>query len=344
LFQAKFDTLIAETAVLGGAILGCGGGGKLEVGLQLGQYVAEADPPALVPLSDLPPQANLVAISAFHTSAIDTFFGTPCPGAHALTLLRQHTRGPVEGLFNAGHGAVDTIIGWATAAPANLPLVDSGLQVTLHPDPLMNLLAALSGNRHSYTMAVVSVEKTATQQLEQLYYGPAGQLEDALNQLATQVSGTFLVALGPVSYHWLAANGRPEFISTALNTGAAMLKADAQGSPGATTAVCQVLDGRRLIFGTVTDIQYQAEGRAAQVLFTLRDESNRLITLKQWHRYVSLTIEDEQVAAFPDQIVTLGSMGTPLAGEEISKGHEIYIIVAQGSKPSEVSPHFTVRK
>ena len=36
--KTSLDALTMETAVLGGAVLGCGGGGKLEDGLYLGEF------------------------------------------------------------------------------------------------------------------------------------------------------------------------------------------------------------------------------------------------------------------------------------------------------------------
>lgn len=325
---AKFDTLIAETAVLGGAVLGCGGGGRLEVGLQLGQQIAEHNQPPLAALSGLPPQSKLAAVATFHTSSVDTTYTASFRSYHALGLLKKHCSAEIGGLFNAGYGAVDTIIGWEAAGPANLPLVDVGPRSDLHPDPAINLLKAMPDEQHTFTMAVVSAKTDADQLIEQAHHGSAHHLIDTLNQIASRFSGSFTVVLGPVSYGWLAAQGRQGFISAALNTGAAILDADEHGSLAATAAVCQNLDGRRLIFGTVTGIKYRLQGREKQALFTLRDENNRLVILTQWHRYMNLTIEKEQVAAFPDKIVTLGSTGTPLAGEEISQGHEIFIIAA----------------
>jgi DUF917 family protein len=134
----------------------------------------------------------------------------------------------VCGLFNARHGAVDTIIGWEVAGLATLPLVDVGLRANLHPDPIFNLLQLLPDEQHAYTIAIMGAKTSTGHHVEQLF-GHAGHRRDSLNQ---------------------------------------------------------------------------------------------------WHRYISRTIDNEQAAAFPDKTVTLGSTGTPLAGEEITKGQEVYVIAA----------------
>lgn len=46
-----------------------------------------------------------------------------------------------------------------------------------------------------------------------------------------------------------------------------------------------------------------------------------------WYRYVTLDIAGQRAATFPDLIVTLGTKGTPLAGEEVCKGQDVYVLV-----------------
>jgi hypothetical protein len=50
------------------------------------------------------------------------------------------------------------------------------------------------------------------------------------------------------------------------------------------------------------------------------------LTYKQ--RYLKLMENGVQTAAFPDLMITLGIMGTPLTGEEVFIGQDLYLLVA----------------
>lgn len=63
-------------------------------------------------------------------------------------------------------------------------------------------------------------------------------------------------------------------------------------------------------------------------MIELRDVENRNLSLTYSQRYLELAENGRQTAAFPDLIVTLGILGTPLTGEEVFIGQDLYLMVA----------------
>ena len=326
MLKAKLDALAVEKAVLGGAVLGGGGGGQLEAGLRLGQQAAERGDSALIDIDSLPTHANLVIITTFHTSAIDTYNILPDDGHRALELLQDNCEEEITGLVNGGNGAVDTLIGWDLASSSHIPLVDVGVMPHFHPESICNLLECWSTQTDILTLTVVGKQRDGNEQIETTYQGTAQELRKFLNQITTQFNGSFAVVIGPVPKIWLASHGKSAFVSSALAVGRAMVELEERGGQPIAAAVSRILNGQLIAFGSVTGIKWHRQGPEAYGLLHLRDEDNRLFTLKLQHRYSNLTVDGKQVAAFPDLIVTLGTKGTPLAGEEVSKGQEIYII------------------
>lgn len=324
--KARLDTLSMESAVLGGAVLGGGGGGQLETGLRLGQHAAERGAPALVDLDSLPFQANLAVISVFHTSAVATNTILPGHSHRALELLQDNCHQTIAGLVNGGYGAVNTLIGWDLAGSLQIPFVDAGISSRLHLEPTYNLLECWSDYSGILTLTIVGTPSSVKHRVETTCQGTPQELGRFLNQIATQFEGSFAAVIGPVPKQWLAAHGASGVVSAALSVGRVMIEAEEKGGPAIVAAVSRILGGQSIAFGTVVGQEQQTQGREVYRLIWLRDESNRLLELKWQHRYASLAVDGKKVATFPQLIVTLGSKGTPLTGEEVSDGQEIYII------------------
>jgi len=335
------DALTSEMAVLGGAVLGGGGGGKLEAGLRLGQLAVELGDATLIDLDSLPPQANLVAIATFSTSAMERTLYRLLYYTRAIELLRANTGTKIAGLVNCGSGAVDTLLGWGQATLLGIPLVDVAFDQSIHPSAVMGLIKLGRDDGVPLPLTIVSDDRRSDQRLEIFLQGAPQLLIHTLQQDATRSGGSLALAIGPFPQRWIRERGSPYSVSRAIEVGKVMMQVADDGGRATADAVSHALGGQLVAFGAITDMVWRSTGSRAYGIIHIRDTENRPLELAFWHRYVALDVAGQRVATFPDLIVTLGAKGTPLSGTEVSKGQDVYLVVVPGKR---FAPETTARQ
>ena len=248
---------MTEAVVLGGAVLGSGGGGQLEMGLRLGQLTVERGIPAVGELTKLPDQAQFAIVTTLHSSSSDINKLSPGDCHQTMALLQNKCHENFAGVVNAGSGAVDSLIGWELASLLNLPLVDMVINPGFHPIPAFNLLEGLTTQTGTFSLAVVGASSLENGHVELFCQGAPHKLYQVLEQIAYLFNGTFAVAVGPVSKTWLKTHGNPQLISRTLAVGNRMQCDDGAGEATA-IAISQMLGGQVVTFGTITDIKWCA--------------------------------------------------------------------------------------
>lgn len=330
-FKARLDTLTMETAVLGGAILGCGGGGKLEDGLYLGELATAQGGGQLVNLGSMPTHSNLAVVAPVHSSSSDTRQISPRQAHHAVEMLQSELATNIDGLVNAGQGAVDSIIGWELSGFLAVPLLDTALPATYHSVPLRNLFLYWLETAASETFTTCLVGRVNRNSGDRDFVWrdkPAGLLQK-LDDLPNGDFESYVAVAGPLPHSAAADHGRFAIISRTLQVGEAVIAVNEDGGEATVAALQRILPCRFSTFATVTQISWQGYGQDAYGKIELHDVDSRHLSLTYSQRYVELLENGQQTAAFPDQIITLGILGTPLSGEEVFIGQDLYLIVAQ---------------
>jgi len=80
-------------------------------------------------------------------------------------------------------------------------------------------------------------------------------------------------------------------------------------------------------YATVRDIEWHGQGQDRFGDIIMRDVENRHLQLHYCQRYTKLTVDGWRKAVFPDLVITLGILGTPLTGEEVFIGQDLYLMV-----------------
>lgn len=326
--KTKLNASTAEMLALGGAVLGGGGGGRLEAGLRLGQLALELGDAFLVDLPDGEPEAGLVGLAAWGASPAD--FDPPRPRAYsrAVELLAANTGATVTGLVNCGNGAVDTLAGWVQSALLGVPLVDVGFEARLHPVPVLDVLYRWPDDCPPPAMAVVGYSAQTGNRLEIFSRAAPPALAALLQQSAGILDGRFAVAVGMLPVSWVRRQAKAGLISRAVELGRLLKQ-----TPGRGNAVAAAL-GRSLpgqcISGTVTHIRQKMVNRRLYRIICLKDTANQPLNLVWQYRYLLLDSGGKRLAAFPDVIMALGSRATPLNGREPGTGQDIHLVVADG--------------
>jgi DUF917 family protein len=316
-----------ESVVLGGAILGCGGGGKLEDGLYLGESATIQRSAHLVEPNTLSMPGQLAIVGLAHSSSIDTHQVSPRQAHQSVELLQSALDGPVIGLINAGAGAVDSILGWELSSYLSVPLLDMGLPATYHPFPLRNLLLFLAETAASEIFTVVLAGHFA-QTSNPPWRGNPAQLQKKLDELPGDKSQSYVFAATTLPLSTLLTHCHLHRINKTIQIGKAIIVTNDDGGEATVAALKDLLPCKFSAFATVTQISWHGQGQDAHSVIELRDDQNRQLLLTYSQRYLLLSENGKQMAAFPDLIITLGTLGTPLAGEEVFIGQDLYLIVA----------------
>ncbi len=328
--KTNLDALTMETAVLGGAVLGRGGGGKLEDGLYLGELATAQEGACLVEPATLFDQATVAAVMTVHTSGSDTHQIHPRQGHLALEMLQSELEITVEGLVNGGQGAVDSIIGWELSGFLGVPLLNRGIPATFHPVPLCNLLKLWQDTAamENFIVSLVGRFDKGRGHREHLWQGCPAELQRRLAGFPVTERESYVAAAGPLPVTALVKDGRDSLVSLTLQVGQALLAVNDNGGGVTVKALQDILSCQFSTFATVTEISWHGQGQDTSGHIEMRDVDNRHLELMYNQRYRELTVDGRRTAAFPDLIITLGILGTPLTGEEVFIGQDLYLIVA----------------
>ncbi len=323
--KSGLDALTMEAAVLGGAVLGCGGGGKLEDGLYLGEQAINQNAAGINQLASLPEPALVAAIMPVHSSGTDTQTIRPYQAHRAIQMLQDALGMEVQALMNGGLGAVDSIIGWELGGFLGVPLLNCGIAATHHPVSLRNLIAHWQELAPQDSFILSLVGRNGTGQ-EHLLEGYPAELQRLLCQVPLSEKESYVAAAGPLPPRNSQEGMQLSQISHTLQVGQVMLSVNELDGEATVAALQELFSWQFSTFATVTGMRWHGQSRSAYGQIDLRDVDNRHLQLIYSHRYRELRVNGQPAAAFPDLISTLGIRGTPITGEEVFMGQDLYVM------------------
>src|SRR5579863_5878360 len=141
--------------VYGGAVLGAGGGGSIEVGLAAGREALALGSPRLVRIDELAP-TTLIATLSIVGSMGGTSGAQPRP-QHGLALsqLAKLEKEHIGAVIASEVGPQTVTYGWCESAIAGIPIVDAPCNGRAHP---LGVMGSLGLNRRpSHVAGVVAI-------------------------------------------------------------------------------------------------------------------------------------------------------------------------------------------
>jgi DUF917 family protein len=289
---------------------------------------------ALVPVDALPVDAALVMLATWRSPSIAHSRYHPRHHQRALELLAVHTETQFAGLVNCRAGAEETMLGWVQSAGLGIRLVDVVLDPSLF---LSTVLGAAEPWRETDDPISLSVVGSGGSSEWTAHAAPR-ELVPLLHQLAGCREGDLALALGPFSRSWLAAHGRPNLLSHAMDVGREIVTTgDGDGSLVAGT-IGRMLGGQLVASCSVVDVVWQNAGVGEVATIHLRDGQSRELQLLFFTRYVALDVDGSRIATLPDALITVGTRGTPLTARELSRGEDVHILLIPGERLAPVDP------
>jgi DUF917 family protein len=316
--KIKLDERMVEYAVYGGAVLGGGGGGWIEEGLNIGRLALQVGQPELYTIDDFEDDDLLVTVSMVGAPAAKDQFVKPIHYARALDMLSQKLGKPIKGLNTNENGASTTVNGWFQSAITGIPLVDLACNGRAHPTGAMGSLNL--SELEDYISHQAAAGGKGGNYLEMSISGSLEKAASMVRKASIEAGGLVAVARNPVTASYARQNGAAGAISQAIEVGKALL---AHQGEAAIDSVVTKLGGKVIITGTVTDFQLETTG-GFDVGNVMIDNAYEMTF---WNEYMTLEKNGERFATFPDLIMTLDAKtAKPIVSAAIEKGQQLAVI------------------
>jgi len=309
---------MVEYAVYGGAVLGGGGGGRIEEGLKIGRLALEVGKIELIPIDSFADDDLLVTVSLVGAPAAKDQFVLPIHYAKALDMLSRKIGRPIQGIHTNENGAGTTVNGWFQSAITGIPLVDFACNGRAHPTGAMGSmnLSEVEG----YVSHQACAGGKGANYLELVISGTIEQSASMIRKASVEAGGLVAVARNPVTAAYAKQNGAPGAISQAIGVGEALLS---QKGEGAIDAVVRKLGGKIVTAGVVTEFTLETTGGFD--VGTVWIDGKYELTF--WNEYMTLEKDGERLATFPDLIMTLDAKtARPIITAAVEKGQQVAVI------------------
>lgn len=320
----KLDEKMVEYAVYGGAVLGGGGGGWIDDGLQIGRLALEIGQPRLYTIDEFDDEDLFVTVSMVGAPAAKDQFVKPVHYAKALELLTHKIGKSVKAIHTNENGAGTTVNGWFQSAITGIPLVDFACNGRAHPTGAMGSmnLSEVEG----YVSHQAGVGGKADNYVEVSISGSLEKAASLIRKASIEAGGLVAVARNPVTRAYAKANGAAGAISQAIEVGEALL---AHKGEAAIASVVAKLGGTVVTTGEVTDFQLETTGGFD--VGTVRINNEHEMTF--WNEYMTIEKDGQRFATFPDLIMTLDAKtARPIVTAAIQKGQQLAVIAVPREK------------
>lgn len=320
----KLDESMMQYAVYGGAVLGGGGGGWIEDGLQIGRLALEIGQPELLPADAFADEDVWVTVSLVGAPGAKDKYVKPIHYAKALELLAHQIGKPIAGVHTNENGAGTTVNGWFQSVVAGIPLVDFACNGRAHPTGAMGSLnlSELAG----YVSHQTAVGGKDADYIEMSISGSLSKAASMVRKLSVEAGGLVAVARNPVTAAYARQHGAAGAITQAIEVGEALLSRQGEA---AIDAVVSKLGGKIITAGTVTDFRLETTG-GFDVGTVWIDGA---FELTFWNEYMTLEKEGQRYATFPDLIMTLDAKtAKPVVTAAVEKGQQLAVIAVPKEK------------
>ncbi|PGY09747.1 DUF917 family protein [Bacillus sp. AFS031507] len=316
--KISLDKKMVEYAVYGGAVLGGGGGGWIDDGLQIGNLALDVAQPELYTVDELQDEDLLVTVSLVGAPAAKDKFVKPIHYTRALDLLSQKIGKPIQGIITNENGAGTTVNGWFQSAVTGIPIIDIPCNGRAHPTGSMGSMNL--SEQANYLSHQAAVGGKGANYMELTISGSLDKASTMIRKASVEAGGLLAVARNPVTVAYAKANGAAGAIQQAIEVGEALLSNIGES---AIDAVVRKLGGKVVTEGIVTDFTLETSGGFDVGTVIINDAYE----LTFWNEYMTIEKNGERFATFPDLIMTLDAKtAEPIVTAAMEKGKYISVI------------------
>ena len=318
----KFTREHAEYLSLGSLLLGCGGGGNVQQGINAYEAAfrnaeERGNSIEVITVEELaarhPEGGVIVTISGVGSPASPTSYTPPEYYPRLMELLQKQLEGQqIIGFISCEIGASNTFEPFVPASILGVPVIDAPCDGRAHPLGLMGSLG-LEKKQLPVVQCAVGGRKgengTAGQYVEISVSGSVESCAALIRNSSAQAGGFVMVARNPVDIKWLSENSAAGAFAQTMELGRIwkeLLDADTPAEKMA-EEVSRMLGGKVVCTGKLTDYRCITENALDHGEFNIRnEEGSHNVTF--FNEY--MTLDDgngRRQATFPDGIMLIGS-------------------------------------
>lgn len=319
----------AEATVLGGAVLGGGGGGSIQDGLERATLAVRLGSPVLVSLDELNENDLVMTASVVGAPAAADKYLRPVDHVKAAHLLLGKRPFRLSGIIANENGAGSGVNGWLQAALLGVPMVDAPANGRAHPTGLMGAMGLHRVKDYLSIQAAAGGNPETGRYLELVAEGVLQQTANLIRYASVQAGGVVAVARDPVTAAYLKKHAAPGGTSQAIRVGEALLQSRSHGPQAMIKAVTSALGGEIALQGEIIDLRLETTG--GYDVGTLTVQGDRRGELTFWNEFMTLESEGKRLATFPDLMTLLSlDQGLPISSAEAKKGQRVGVLVVPG--------------
>ncbi len=312
----------AEYLSLGSLLLGCGGGGNVQQGINAYEAAfrcaeERGNSVEVITVEELaerhPEGGVIVTISGVGSPVSPTAYTPPEYYPRLMELLEKQLDGQqIIGFISCEIGASNTFEPFVPASILGVPVIDAPCDGRAHPLGLMGSLG-LEKMKLPVVQCAVGGRKgengTAGQYVEISVKGSVESCAALIRNSSAQAGGFVMVARNPIDINWLSENTAAGAFAQTMELGRAWKEMLDAGTPAEEMAekVCRMLGGRVVCTGKLTDYSCITENALDHGEFNIcSEEGSYNITF--FNEYMTLDDGDgRRLFTFPDGIMLIGS-------------------------------------
>lgn len=321
----KLNKDMLKNALIGGTILGGGGGGSRDSGLESGTTALAYGDINLVDISEVADDALIVTASSVGAPAAVDKYTKPKDYIRTIEILQGNMGLKVGGIITNENGGAATINGWIQAAVLGLPLIDAPCNGRAHPTGTMGSMGLNNVEDFVSYQAFAGGNPVLGNYIEGFICGDIYKAAAMVRQAAVHAGGLVAVARNVVDAKYVKENGAIHGISHAINTGKTFYEGLEASPHTAIENVAKFLKGEITCEGIVSEFNIVTKGG-----FDVGTVIVGGVEMSFWNEYMTLESNGNRLYTFPDLIMTFDcNTGMPLTTAEIKKDMDIVIIATK---------------
>lgn len=315
-----------ESAVRGGSVFACGGGGWADHGRELGTMAVTIGRPELVDMSEVADDAWIATAAAIGApGGLTDWEMLGMDYVKAARLVQEELGAPLHGLIIGQNGMSSTLNAWLPSAVLGTKVIDAVGDLRAHPTGDMGSLG-LASSPEPMIQAAVGGKRANNSYIELVVRGATAKVSPILRK-ASDMSGGFIASCrNPIRASYVRQHAALGGISRALALGEAIIAAQGKGGTAIVDAICKQTGGSIIGSGKVTanTLRYTDEAFDVGVIEIGEGARKRRIHVMNEHMAVE-DADGQRIATYPDVITTLDTDGNPVSAGKVREGMEILI-------------------
>ncbi len=319
---------ILKAAVYGGAVLGCGGGGKIKDGLDRGTLALSKGNVVIVPLEYLSQDDIIITASSVGSPKSQHRYIEHEYYVRAVELFTSRYNDKIKGIVSSENGAAASVNGWIQAASLGLLVIDAPCNGHAHPTGDMGSMGLHKLADYLACEAVVGGNKNINQYFEFYTEGDISSICSLSRYAATLAGGVVATARNPVSVLYASKHAAVGGLSYAIEIGNIIIDKHKRFGD-MLYSIANYMQGEIIVQGMINKVVLETKN-SLDVGMLVVGKADKNYNIYFINEYMAIDFSGKRLATFPD-LITLFSVktGLPVGSAELAEGMEVTVLVSR---------------